>query len=743
MEDDNLVKSEKRDFSFKQDHFTGIRHHYELFSGHDYNSAFEQLLDINLQIGVTCEDNQVWNHLQEHKVISLQDARIPNDDEAKEGARFDANQNDAYLSFPDNDDSATSEVDKSVLIRTNHTEESQDIHDNLELGMESSRKPEIKASPDPQHWSMVGAGRTEHEMVVGMEFSDANACRRAIKNAAIALRFEMQTIKSDKTRFTAKCMGEGCPWRIHCAKIPNAPTFTVRTIHGSHTCGGVSHLGHQQASVQWVADVVAEKLKQNPHFRPKEILEEIYRVHGISLSYKQAWRGKERIMATLRGSSAGSFEEEYRLLPQYCYEIRRTNPGSVAVVHANPIDGTFQHLFISFRASITGFLNACQPFIALDNTLLESKYPGTLLLATGFDGDGAVFPLAFAIVNEENDSNWRRFLSELRKILEVNSENMPKLTILSSMERFTADGVEANFPTACHGICVHYLAEQFQKEFQSSILVNLLWEAAHSLTVLEFKSKMNKIEQISPEASLWIQNFSPALWASSYFEGTRFGHLTANVITESLSNWIQGTSGLPIIQMMECIHGHLMNMFKERRETSSHWSDVLVPSAENQMVAAVEKSRVQRVYRAKEAEFEVMTHEGNAVVNIKNRSCLCRRWEVYGFPCSHAVGALLSCKENVYDYTESWFTVENYRRTYAETVEPVSDEVQWKKNDSEIDSEGVIRTPKVMRGAPRKRRVRAEDRGRVKRAVHCGRCNQLGHFRTTCTAPIIRKTKTQ
>ncbi|XP_010486585.1 PREDICTED: uncharacterized protein LOC104764697 isoform X1 [Camelina sativa] len=728
MEDDDLVKSENSDISFKQDHFTGIRHSYELYCGHDYNSAFEQLLDINLQIGVSCEDHQVWDSFQEHK-----DSRIPNnDDETKEGAALDGNQTDGYLSFPDNDDSGTSEIDKSVVIETNHKQESQD---NLEeFGMEFSREPQKASPPAPQRWSMIDAGgTTEHEMVVGMEFLDANACRRAIKNAAIALRFELQTIKSDKTRFTAKCIGEGCPWRIHCAKLPGAPTFTVRTIHGSHTCGGVSHLGHQQASVQWVADVVAEKLKQNPHFKPKEILEEIYRVHGISLSYKQAWRGKERIMATLRGS----FEEEYRLLPQYCDEIRRTNPGSVAVVHANPIDGTFQHLFISFQASITGFVNACRPLIALDKTSLQSKYPGTFLLAAGFDGDGAVFPLAFAIVNEESDSNWHMFLSELRKILEVNSENMPRLTILSSMERFITDGLEANFPTACHGICVHHLAERFQKEFQSSILVILLWEAAHSLTVLEFKSKMKKIEQISPEASLWIQNFSPALWASSYSEGTRFGQLTANVITESLSNWIQDTSGLPIIQMMECIHRHLMNMFKERRETSAHWSDVLVPSAERQMVAAVEKSRVHRVYRANEAEFEVMTHEGSVVVNIENRSCLCRRWEIYGFPCSHAVGALMSCKENVYSYTESCFTVESYRRTYAETVEPVSDEVQWKGNDSERDGEDIIRTPKVMKGAPRKRRVRAEDRGRVKRAVRCGRCSQPGHFRTTCTAPIV------
>ncbi|ESQ36238.1 hypothetical protein EUTSA_v10006911mg [Eutrema salsugineum] len=735
MANDELVKPENCDSSFRQDHFTGIRHNYELFPSHDYTSGFEQLLDINLQIGVSSyQENEVWNHFQEHKVMAIQDSRINhNNDETNQAFGLDGNQNDDFLSFPDDDDSGTSEIDKSTVVEAkgaSQKQESQEISDDLELGvshsMDFSRKPE-KAPPSPQCWSIPGAG-PEHEMAVGMEFSDVNACRRALRNAAISLRFEMHTIKSDKTRFTAKCMGEGCPWRIHCAKLPNVPTFTIRTIHGSHTCGGISHLGHQQASVQWVAEVVAEKLKENPHFKPKEILEEIHRVHGIALSYKQAWRGKERIMATLHGS----FEEEYRLLPQYCDEIRRTNPGSIAVVHADPTDERFQQLFICFRASISGFLNACRPLIALDKTLLKSKYPGTLLLATGFDGDGAVLPLAFAIVNEENDSNWHQFLSELRKVLEANSESMPKLTILSTREKSIADGVESNFPTATHGFCVHYLTERFQREFQNSTLVNLLWEAAHSLTVLEFTSKMNKIEQISPKAFLWIQDYSPSLWASPYFEGTRYGHLTANVVTQSLNNWIEDASGLPIIQMMECIHRHLMNLFKERREKSSQWSDVLVPSAERQLLAAIEQSRVHRVYRANEAEFEVMTLEANVVVDIENRTCLCGRWQIYGLPCSHAVAALLSCKEDVYVYTEKCFTVENYRRTYADTVEPVSDEVVWKEKDSERDD--GIRTPRVIRVAPRRRRVRAEDRGRVKRVVHCSLCNQTGHFRTTCTA---------
>ncbi|KAK6915387.1 Transposase, MuDR, plant [Dillenia turbinata] len=67
-----------------------------------------------------------------------------------------------------------------------------------------------------------------YELTVGQEFPDVKSCRRALRDTAIALHFEMQTIKSDKTRFTAKCAREGCPWRIHAAKLPGVPTFTSK-----------------------------------------------------------------------------------------------------------------------------------------------------------------------------------------------------------------------------------------------------------------------------------------------------------------------------------------------------------------------------------------------------------------------------------------------------------------------------------------------------------------------------------
>ena len=64
----------------------------------------------------------------------------------------------------------------------------------------------------------------------------------------------------------------------------------------------------------------------------------------------------------------------------------------------------FEKVFWAFGPSIECFQHY-RPVISIDGTFLYGKYKGTLLIASTWDGDNRLFPLAFAIVEKEtNDS---------------------------------------------------------------------------------------------------------------------------------------------------------------------------------------------------------------------------------------------------------------------------------------------------------------------------------------------------
>ncbi|XP_047091561.1 uncharacterized protein LOC124703389 [Lolium rigidum] len=574
----------------------------------------------------------------------------------------------------------------------------------------------------------------ERFLVIGQEFSNVETCRRAIKDMAIALHFQLRVVKSDRSRFIAKCSTEGCPWRVHVAKCHDVPTFTVRTLQAEHTCEGVQDLHHQQATVNWVARSVEARLRDNPQIKPKEILQDIRDQHGVAVSYMQAWRGKERSMAAVHGT----LEDGYRLLPAYCEQIGKTNPGSVAVYKGSATDNSFQRLFVSFRASIYGFLNACRPLLEIDKAELKGKYLGTLLCASAVDADHMMFPVAFAVVDSESDDNWMWFISELRKMLGVNTDKMPVLTILSERHPQVVEAVELNFPTAFHGFCLRYVSENFREEFKSPKLLNLFWSAFYALTTTEFDIKVKDMMQVQ-DVMQWFQHFPPNLWAVSYFEGMRYGHFNLG-ITEILYNWALECHELPIVQTIEYIRHQLTCWFSERYKLALSHESVLVPSAEKLISESISDSGCYQVLRANKVEFEIVSSERTNIVDTETRFCSCRRWQIYGIPCAHAAAALLSCGEDPRQYTHDCFSVLKYRETYSQRIYPIPDRIHWSNSSSGpgvcYKSDVILRPPKIRRppGRPKMKILKMESLKRPKRIVQCGRCHLLGHSQKKCSS---------
>ena len=63
----------------------------------------------------------------------------------------------------------------------------------------------------------------------------------------------------------------------------------------------------------------------------------------------------------------------------------------------------------------------------VDGTHMFGKYKGVLLSASGQDADCRIFPISFAVVDNENSDSWKWFFERLSTIVEDSCE----LTIIS------------------------------------------------------------------------------------------------------------------------------------------------------------------------------------------------------------------------------------------------------------------------------------------------------------------------
>jgi transposase-like protein len=106
---------------------------------------------------------------------------------------------------------------------------------------------------------------------------------------------------------------------------------------------------------------------------------------------------------------------------------------------------------------VAGFAH-CRPIVSVDATFLTGKYKDTLMVAVGMTAENQLLPLAFVLVEGENNESWSWFLRLVKK--EVLGPDKSICIIsdrhcgLLNGEKDPIDG----YPPLIHRWCSHHFA---------------------------------------------------------------------------------------------------------------------------------------------------------------------------------------------------------------------------------------------------------------------------------------------
>ena len=265
------------------------------------------------------------------------------------------------------------------------------------------------------------------QLEVGMMFRNRDSFKQHIAMFAIDKKFCFRSVKSDPSMMILRCINSSCPWRVYALRLKDSEVFEVRKLVSAHTCSIADRGGYQsQATSAVIGELLKIKFTGNgigP--KPREIRMMMRGDHDVSVSYWKAWKSRDLGVDNSHGMSTASYVK----LPAHLNSLVLANPGSVSNLHTEPTEGggqQFKYMFLAFGASIEGY-GAMRKVVVVDETHLKGKYAGCLLTASTQDGNYQIFPLAFAIVDSENDMSWEWFFQNLSAFV----PNDPGLTIVS------------------------------------------------------------------------------------------------------------------------------------------------------------------------------------------------------------------------------------------------------------------------------------------------------------------------
>uniref|UniRef100_A0A2N9H0X3 Transposase MuDR plant domain-containing protein n=1 Tax=Fagus sylvatica TaxID=28930 RepID=A0A2N9H0X3_FAGSY len=260
---------------------------------------------------------------------------------------------------------------------------------------------------------IVNGCDNEMEFRKGLIFSNKADVQYAAKIYSIERNQRYKVYESNLTQWGINCTN-GCSWKLRACQRKKHGFWEITKYSGPHTCTNI--------------DVSKDGKMLDSNLIEREILNQVVADHGVKIStldaqifkqyevkvsYYKLWDTKQKAIARIYGD----WVQSYEILPKFMLALQEANP--TTVVKFLKKDGfernteRFQRVFWAFGPCIAGFVH-CRPVISIDGTHLYGKYQGKLLIAMAQDANNEIYPLAFAIVENESESTWKWFLSLIR-----------------------------------------------------------------------------------------------------------------------------------------------------------------------------------------------------------------------------------------------------------------------------------------------------------------------------------------
>ncbi|XP_075481378.1 uncharacterized protein LOC142522108 [Primulina tabacum] len=572
------------------------------------------------------------------------------------------------------------------------------------------------------------------DLKLGMIFNSKKEAKFAIESHCIRRGMVVNFVKNDKSRLRGVCKNEGCEWVIHVSPVNKDSCWQIKTFKPEHkNC--YWNVKNKNIKSSWLGETFVSKLKSNPKLGTRELREEVKSTLNVSLTYKQAYLGRKKALKLVDGSIA----EQFSQIRNYCAELRRSDEGASVILKLTDGDDAprFQRLYVCFSACKQGFKESCRPVVGVDGCFLKTNIGGQLLTAVGLDPNNNIFPIAYALVEGETKDSWMWFLQLLNN--DIGFENEDGWTFMSDKQKGLIPAFENLFPNAENRFCVRHLYTNMKHDgFRGVGIKNALWAAARATRVEEFKRRMEDLKKINHDAYIWLSKKPEQHWFKAYFSTIPKCDILLNNMCECFNSMILDAREKPIISMFETLRNLLMVRFQTNREKAEKWDGVMCPKIKVVLAKNSKEAAVFSPLMADETHFQITGLHQQHSVDLCRMTCSCRKWDLTGIPCAHAVCAIWCKQENPEDYVHRFYSVLKYKQCYSRSIMPINGPALWPECQftpplPPIYKEKVGRPAKLRRRQPDEVPASRQSKLKgVKRNNKCRTCGGFGHNQMSC-----------
>ncbi|KAL4587589.1 hypothetical protein LXL04_000461 [Taraxacum kok-saghyz] len=562
---------------------------------------------------------------------------------------------------------------------------------------------------------------------IGQQYNSKDELKEKIRLHSLETRKNLHFVKNDKKRLRAICKGkvaftepevdapsndsttgivkskgkkqskkqskgnkktkaDSCPWILHASRSTEESSWYIKTYEQVHTCLNSRKI--KAATAKFLSNQFVDQLESNPKVPVKALQEQLMKKYKVGFSKHKIFRAK----AKAKKYVVGDCSKQYELLRDYALELQSTNPDTTVKLemvtegNISSMSRQFKRIYVCLGGMKKGFRACLRDFLGLDGTHLKGAYTGQILTAVGVDSNNGIYPLAYAIVEIENFQSWTWFLTCLGDDLELDS--MSNFTFMSDRQKGLKNAIEQLFPCAEHRYCLRHIHKNMRRWWPTKEYKDHLWKCATASTVPEFNHLMNELSIYDKSAYEYLKKISPQHWARSHFSGRATTDMLLNNICEVFNGKLVDGRDKPIITCLEFIREYMVKRICNVIKVQQKAPGPLTPATQKIMEKNEAAATDYHVLWNGDDKYQVQgPWQDQQVVDMGQRDCSCRKWELTGFPCKHVIAVLHNKADNgepvgqLHTYVHKVHWLQTWKDAYVSNVEPIKGRAMWPVSD--------------------------------------------------------------
>lgn len=302
--------------------------------------------------------------------------------------------------------------------------------------------------------------------------------------------------------------------------------------------------------------------------------------------------------------------------------------------------------------------------------------------------------------------------------------------------------VEEELPMVEHRMCAKHVYGNLKKIHPNKPrLKKLFWGVSNSFNEGDYKVALKKVKAFDTEVYDDLMARDPTTCCRAFFKTTSSCEDALNNFSESYNSGLEKPRSLPLVEMLETMRPQAMVRIELRKNKLTKYKAKYSLKVANTIAAEDEEHSkwCKKRTPGPNGVSEVSEKSVSYSVNIENRTCTCRMWDVTGIPCRHALKVFVDKKLKAEDYVADCYLTTTRKKQYSNSISPVEGMKFWKEaTGPELDppprdnDKGRKKNPQERKKGIYESPTKGKKVSRHLKVIHCYRCSMAGHNALHC-----------